>query len=111
MRRTARPEAYPEACGSCQTRGPITGVVRAQACRADCGSPRPAADFTSAHRGTFMPYNVYLVDITDRIGSDQRRDVVKATLQSYFGQISKAAKLKDGVLVSFVTEPPKIEKY
>ena len=53
-----------------------------------------------------MPYCVYLVDITNRIGSDDRRAEVKSVLQSYFDLIAKKAALKDGARVSFVTTNP-----
>ena len=53
-----------------------------------------------------MPYSVYLVDITNRIGSDDRRNEVKAVLQSYFDPIAKKAGVKDGARVSFVTVNP-----
>jgi hypothetical protein len=57
-----------------------------------------------------MPYCVYLVDITNRIGSDDRRTEVKAVLQSYFDPIAKKAGVKDGARVSFVTENPHPQK-
>jgi len=53
-----------------------------------------------------MPYNVYLVDTIDRIGSNERRDAVKAALQPYFDAIAKQAKVDGGALVSFVTANP-----
>lgn len=53
-----------------------------------------------------MPYNIYLVDTMNRIGSDDRRDGVKATLQSYFDQIVKLAKIDGGAVVSFVAANP-----
>ena len=55
-----------------------------------------------------MPvYNIYLVDITNRIGSDDRRERrSKAALQSYFDPIAKKAGVKEGANVQFVTEDP-----
>jgi len=58
-----------------------------------------------------MPYNVYLVDITNRIGSGDRRNEVKAVLQSYFDTIAKKAKINDGARVSFVTVNPQAKTY
>jgi hypothetical protein len=52
------------------------------------------------------PYNVYLVDITNRIGSDDRRNEIKAVLQSYFDPIAKKVGIKEGAKVSFVTDNP-----
>lgn len=56
-----------------------------------------------------MPYSIYLVDITNRIGSDDRRTEVKAVLQSYFDPIAKKANVKDGASVSFVTDNPQVK--
>ena len=53
-----------------------------------------------------MPYNVYLVDTMNRIGSDERRDAVKAALQPYFNSIVKQAKVEGGAIVSFVAANP-----
>jgi len=53
-----------------------------------------------------MPYNVYLVDTMNRIGSNERREAVKAALQPYFDAIAKQAKVYGGALVSFVTANP-----
>jgi hypothetical protein len=53
-----------------------------------------------------MPYGIFLVDITNRIGSDERRIAIKGALQSYFNPIAKQAGIKDGALVLFVTEDP-----
>jgi len=53
-----------------------------------------------------MPYNVYLVDTMNRIGSDDRRSAVAATLQSYFDRIVKLAKVDGGAFVSFVAANP-----
>ena len=58
-----------------------------------------------------MPYNVYLVDTMDRIGSNARRDGVKAALQPYFDAIAKLAKVDGGALVSFVTANPQPKDY
>ncbi|MBV9557658.1 MAG: hypothetical protein JO254_11315 [Pseudolabrys sp.] len=53
-----------------------------------------------------MPYNVYLVDITNRIGDDTRRNEVKAVLQAYFDKVAAKAKMTDTVAVQFVTDNP-----
>ena len=53
-----------------------------------------------------MPYNVYLVDTINRIGSDERRNGVKAALQPYFDAIVKQAKVAGGAIVSFVAANP-----
>jgi hypothetical protein len=53
-----------------------------------------------------MPYNVYLVDTMNRIGSDERRNAVKAALQPYFDDIVKQAKVAGGAIVSFVAANP-----
>jgi hypothetical protein len=53
-----------------------------------------------------MPLRVFLVDITNRIGDDQRRTAVKAVLQSYFDKVAAKAK-SDKVSVLFVSDDPK----
>jgi hypothetical protein len=53
-----------------------------------------------------MPYNVYLVDITNRIGDDTRRNEVKAVLQSYFDKVATKAKVTEKINVQFVTVNP-----
>ncbi len=54
-----------------------------------------------------MPYNVFLIDIMNRIGSDERRAAVQSMLQQYFDPIAKKANFKDGSAVQFVTNTPK----
>jgi hypothetical protein len=57
-----------------------------------------------------MPYHVYLVDITNRIGDDTRRNEVKTILLSYFNKVAAAQpKLKDKVTVQFVSNNPQPE--
>ncbi|WP_238273038.1 hypothetical protein [Methylobacterium cerastii] len=56
-------------------------------------------------------YNIYLVDIEDAIGSDNKRAEVKHFIKDYFDKVCKKAGIKEGCSVQFVTTNPQAKKH